>query len=308
MKRQPKIFHPFTRGQRTGVVALVLLIIVIQAVYYFFSSYDVAADQEKSEQKEEWLALQPKIDSLKALAGEKRDTIYPFNPNFISDYKGYTLGMSLVEIERLHDFRKTGKYVNSVGDFQDVTKISDAQLAKISPYFKFPDWVNKQNSESKTHYNNFDKSDKVEKHSPAYGQPKNKSVAKIDINIALEEDLDKVYGIGPAFAKKILRKRAQLGAFVSMEQMDEFSEFSPDAISGLKQRFMVGAQPEVVKINVNTSSLNQLAYFPYFNRSIAKAIITKRSMKGKISNIEELLDINDFPVDKVKIIALYLEF
>ncbi|MCR5863226.1 helix-hairpin-helix domain-containing protein [Flavobacterium sp. J372] len=93
-----------------------------------------------------------------------------------------------------------------------------------------------------------------------------------------------------------------------MEQIDEFTEFSPEALSGLKQRFMIGANPDVTKINVNTASLNQLAYFPYFNRNIAKGIITRRSMKGKISNIEELLDINDFPFDKVKIIALYLEF
>lgn len=308
MKQQTKFFYPFTRGQRTGVLALILLIILIQAAYYFFSSNDIATNEQKSQQEKEWLALQPKIDSLKALAGEKRDTIYPFNPNFISDYKGYTLGLSLTEIKRLHDFRKTGKYVNSAQDFQNVTKVNDVQLAKISPYFKFPDWVNKQKSESKTQYKDFDRHDKFDKNAGISGKSNKKSIVKADINTALEEDLDKVFGIGPAFAKKILRKRAQLGAFVSMEQIDEFTEFSPEALSGLKQRFMIGANPDVTKINVNTASLNQLAYFPYFNRNIAKGIITRRSMKGKISNIEELLDINDFPFDKVKIIALYLEF
>lgn len=306
MKQQPKFFYPFTRGQRAGVIALILLIVIIQTVYYCYSSYNLSTGQQGSKQRKEWLALQPKIDSLKAIAGEKRDTVYPFNPNFISDYKGYTLGLSLAEIKRLHDFRKTGKYVNSAEDFQDVTKVSDVQLAKISPYFKFPDWVLKKNAESKSGFKDFD--NPYYKREKVLGKPEKKSVVKIDINDAVEEDLDKVFGIGPAFAKKILRKRAQLGAFVSMEQMDEFAEFSPEAISGLKEKFFAGQQPDVAKINVNTASLNQLAYFPYFNRSIAKAIITKRSMKGKISNIEELLGINEFPVDKVKIITLYLEF
>lgn len=90
--------------------------------------------------------------------------------------------------------------------------------------------------------------------------------------------------------------------------MDDFAEFSPEAIAGLKKGFRVSAHPEVIKINVNTASLSQLSYFPYFNKTIARAVITKRSMKGKLTNIEELLEINDFPVDKQKIIALYLDF
>ena len=40
----------------------------------------------------------------------KKDTIYPFNPNFISDYKGYKLGMSIQEIDRLHQYRAQNKY------------------------------------------------------------------------------------------------------------------------------------------------------------------------------------------------------
>lgn len=307
MKQQPKFFYPFTRGQRTGVLALLLLVVVIQVSYYLVSSNDFSTTSQTTQQEKDWLALQPKIDSLKSLAGEKRDTIYPFNPNFISDYKGYTLGLSLAEIKRLHDFRKTGKYVNSAEDFQDVTRVSDVQLAKISPYFKFPDWVSKKEKSSKTAYVDFDDK-KFDKSYAKSEKADKKNLVKIDLNTALEEDLDKVYGIGPAFAKKILRKRAQLGAYVSMEQMDEFTEFSPEAINGLRQKFMIGPQPEVIKVNINTASLNQLSYFPYFNRSIAKSVITRRSMKGKISNIEELLDINDFPIDKVKIIALYLDF
>ena len=49
--------------------------------------------------------------------------------------------MSLEEIDRLLAFRKTNKFVNSKREFQQVTKVSDSLLNKISPYFKFPDWV-----------------------------------------------------------------------------------------------------------------------------------------------------------------------
>ena len=54
--------------------------------------------------------------------------------------------MSIEEIDRLHSFRKKNKYVNSIEEFQELTKMSDSLLNKISPYFKFPDWVVKRES------------------------------------------------------------------------------------------------------------------------------------------------------------------
>lgn len=293
----------FTSGQRKGILALFLLIIIFQGVYFIVASYDFTTEDGLSVQKKEWLAHQAEIDALKVKNGTKKDTIYPFNPNYISDRKGYTLGMSIAEIDRLHAFRKTGKFVNSAGDFQTVTKVSDEVLGKISPYFKFPDWVTEKNKrqEKAGAAPAFSKADK-----PFVKEEK--KIVQLDINDALEEDLVKVYGIGPYFAKKILRRRAEFGAFASMEQMDDFTDFSPEAIKGLKKGFFVGSNPDVSKLNINSASLQQLSRFPYFSKGLAKSIITKRSMNGKITGIDELSKINDFPVDKIKIIALYLEF
>jgi len=299
-------FYRFTKGQQRGVVALFLVIIIVQAIYFAVMSIDVKTDSSKTAEEKQWLALQAEIDRLKAEKANAKETIYPFNPNYISDYKGYTLGMSVKEIDRLHSFRKSGKFINSAEDFKKVTGVSDSLLSKLSPFFKFPDWVNKKQlvvTENKNAAPPYDKPSKPETRAAT-----EKKIVVIDINDALEEDLDKVYGIGPAFAKKILRRRAQLGGYVSMEQMKEFPEFSPEAVQGLTKHFAVMKQPQVTTININFASLNQLTYFPYFNKNLAKSILTKRSMKGKIRNIEELLDINEFPVDKVKIIALYLEF
>lgn len=292
-------FYRFTKGQQKGVMALFILIIVLQALYFVLMSKDLRTDEQQSAEEKEWIALQDKINELKAKKGTAKETvIYPFNPNFISDYKGYTLGMSVEEIDRLHDFRKTGKFINSAQDFKNVTKVSDSLLAEISPYFKFPDWVNKQPVVGNT---------QNKKRDEQVTSPHVKSIV-IDINDALEEDLDKAYGIGPAFAKKILRRRALLGGYVNMEQMEDFNEFSPEAKKELKKLFAITKPPQVNKVNINSASLNQLSYFPYFDKSIAKSIITYRSMKGKINNVEELLNINGFPVDKIQIIALYLEF
>jgi DNA uptake protein ComE-like DNA-binding protein len=296
----PTIPYRFTKDQRKGIIALCLLIIAVQVGYFVINSFDFSSNAQKSEAEKQWLAHQAEIDALKAKQSGKENKLYPFNPNFISDYKGYTLGMSVKEIDKLKAFRDSGKYINSVSDFKKVTGVSDSILNKISPYFKFPDWVNKKQPVQEYAA--------TEKYQNKYPDKKESQRPALDINTALEEDLINVYGIGPAFAKKILRRRADLGAFVSMEQMDDFKEFSPEALASLNKSFIVGAKPQVTTINVNTASLQQLARFPYFNRDIAKAIITERSMTGKIANFDELIKINDIFNYKSKIIRLYLDF
>jgi DNA uptake protein ComE-like DNA-binding protein len=298
-----------TKDQRKGILALCLLIVGIQIGYYFISRTDFSSESGKSEEEKQWLALQSDIDALKAKKGEKQITIYPFNPNFISDYKGYTLGMSTVEIDRLHAFRKSGKWINSPADFKTVTKVPDSLLLKLSPYFKFPDWVVEKNQQRNGKNQEYATAKTAT--APYHDKFGNKKATivkpAIDINSALEEDLIVVYGIGPSFAKKILRHRADLGAFVSMDQMEDF-DFSPEALAGLRKGFKVGDNPKVTTINVNTASLQQLSRFPYFNRDIAKAIITQRSTKGKIDNFNELSNFKDIFTLKSKIIRLYLEY
>ena len=302
----PPFFLNFSKVQRRAILLLLGLIGIVQLAFYFISIKG-SSTAPATEEEKQWLALQPRLDSLRMAHPENVRKVYPFNPNFISDHKGYMLGLTTDQIDKLHAFRNSGKFVDSPADFQKVTGVHDTLLAKISPYFKFPDWVIKKQQEKAkgapvTAAENYKAYDKP------LPEKTGKKIVRKDINTALEEDLVEVYGIGPAFAKKILRRRGTLGAFVSMDQMDEFPEFSPEAVAGLKKHYDVMAAPQVEKLNINSASLNTLAGFPYFNRDIARAIITRRSMKGKIANIDELLKINQFPVDKEKIIALYLEF
>lgn len=138
-----KSFFNFTKDQRKGILFLFLIIISLQLGYFFI---DFNTDQKVSKKGQTWLSLQNTVDSLKLEKPETGYKIYPFNPNFITDFKGYKLGMTVEQIDRLLAFRKEGKFANSPQEFQKVTGISDSLLATMEPYFKFPDWVNKKKS------------------------------------------------------------------------------------------------------------------------------------------------------------------
>ena len=289
-------YFKFTKEQRTGIFFLFLIIVVLQLVYFFV---DFSTVSKEYPEKQKWLSLQPEMDSLKMDAKNSKPKIYLFNPNFITDYKGYKLGMSVQEIDRLLAFRKENKYVNSSKEFQNVTKISDSLLNVMAPYFKFPDWVNnkKQNAKFKeyTSYQN-----------QAFA--KKEKIVFIDINEATKEDLVKIYGIGDAISSRILKQKELLGGFVSMEQMKEVWGLSPEVIENLNAHFKVLVLPRFKKIEINNASLKELSQFHYFRYSLAKEIVTYRSMNGNIKNIEDLTKIKGFPVDKANLIGLYLDF
>ena len=261
---------------------------------YFF--VDFSSFSKTSPEKEKWLSLQSEIDSMKQQKRDYVPKIYPFNPNFITDYKGYKLGMSVAEIDRLLAFRKENKYVNSPKEFQAVTKVSDSLLDAISPYFKFPDWVNNK------------KEFKDYKKYPNTAFAKKEKIVIIDINQASQEDLIKIYGIGEAISLRILKFKESLGGFVSMEQMKDVWGLSPEVIENLNTHFKVSTLPNVKKIDINNASIKELSLFPYFKYPLSKNIVTYRSMNGDIKNIEDLTKIKGMSIDKANIIVLYLDF
>jgi len=288
-----KEYFSFNKDQRTGLSVLVVLIIVLQLLYFFV---DFSLQESTSKEEQQWLSMQTEIDSMKAIVSDNTYKIYPFNPNFITDFKGYKLGMKVEEIDRLLAFRKTNKYVNSAEEFQSVTKVSDSLLAVIAPYFKFPDWVkNKKQymSYEKSNFKDFTKKEKI---------------TVLDINQATKEDLIKIYGIGDGISERILKQKESLGGFVSMSQMEDVWGLSPEVIAELNKYFKVGALPSVKKIEINNISTKEMSKFPYFRYALAREIVTFRSMNGGIKSAEDLTKIKGFPVEKVKIIALYLSF
>lgn len=274
-----------------GLLVLVILMVLLQSVYFFG---DFSSQNKSIAEKDNWLQKQGEIDSLKMTSTNQKPVIYPFNPNFITDFKGYKLGMSTAEIDRLLAYRKQNKFVNSAEEFQKVTKVSDSLLKTISPYFKFPDWVNNKNKSTFNSYSkNFSKKEEVKK--------------LVDINLASQEDLMKVYGIGEGLSKRILEQREKLGAFVSMEQMKLIWGLSPEVVEKLNQSFIIKSKPTIKKLRINDLSVKELSQFPYFRYNLAKEIVTYRSMNGDIK-IEDLSKIKGFPVENINIIALYLEF
>jgi DNA uptake protein ComE-like DNA-binding protein len=117
----------------------------------------------------------------------------------------------------------------------------------------------------------------------------------------------KIYGVGDAISDRILKQKELFGNFVSMEQLKDIWGLQPDVIESLNKNFKILSKPNSKKIKINEATIKELGQFPYFKYPISKNIVSYRSMNGDIKP-EDLAKIKDFPVDKIQIITLYLEF
>lgn len=279
----------FSKQQRNGIFLLLLLIVVFQCVYFFvdFSSDEIQVDDEA------FKIYKTEVDSLRLVeAKKKRPKTYPFNPNYITDYKGYTLGMTTKEIDRLLAFRSQNKWVNSVNQFQEVTQVSDSLLETIAPFFKFPEWVTnaKPKEVSNRGYRNVPKT---------YAQ-------KVDLNTATSVQLQKVFGIGEKLSTRIISYRNKVSGFVNTVELLDVYGLTPEVIENIEKEFAVKTPRTINTVNLNSATREELVTIKHIDYEVAHLIIEQRTLRGGLISTEDLIKIEGFPTDKIEIIKLYL--
>lgn len=280
----------FSKKQRNGIFLLICIIIILQCVYYFvdLSSNQIEVNKTKLEK------FTKEIDSIRiAKIQESQPKVFQFNPNYITDYKGATLGMSSQEIDRLHAFRNQNQWINSLKQFQEVTKVSDSLLNKLAPLFKFPEWVANSKPKTNTLYSHTNKP-------KTYAQ-------KQDLNIATAQQLQNINGIGKIFSERIIQYRDKYkGGFIANAQLQDIYGLTPETIQNLLKDFTVKTPRKINKIKLNTATIEELVTIQYIDYDIAHAIIEYRQLREGYKSLQELTKVKDFPVNKFEIIQLSL--
>jgi len=280
----------FNRSQRNGILLLVFFISGYLVLNYYV---DFSKENLLDIKSKEVIAIQKELDSLRTIEiTSKMPKVFPFNPNFLTDFKGYALGMSTEEIDRLLAFRKENKWINSVKDFKKVTKVSDSLLNKISPYFKFPDWVT--NSKSKNKYVKREFKEKTFKQ-------------KIDLNLATQGQLEELNGIGKTFSKRIIDYRNKLGGFTNDIQLYEVYGLDFQATNSILKEFTVKTPKKIIKMALNSISASDIATVPSISFDIAKRIWEYRILNEGIKSFSELDNIEGLTKRKLQGIQLYLK-
>ena len=283
----------YTKNQRNGILLLLIIIIFLQLILHF-KNFDSQQLVDLSQPK--ITSYNKQLDSLKKKSSKKKKfKIYPFNPNYISDYKGYQLGMNVDEIDRLLAYREQRLYVNSAKEFQTITKISDSLLQKISPFFKFPEWVQKKNN-NKNNQQRYIPNSRINV----------SEITTVDINKATLKDFTFIEGVDEYLSKRIIKYRSKLQGFSFKEQLFEVWGLDELIANKILSTFSIKNKPIIKKVNINTASFKEVLSNPYIDYELCVKIFDYRDEVAELQSISEIKNIEGFPIKKYNRIVLYL--
>lgn len=196
---------------------------------------------------------------------------FAFDPNTATVENLEALGLASNTIRSIVNYRNKGGVFKKKEDFKKIYTLPDSVYQHLFEHIQITE---QPTYTAKSAY-----------------QPK--SYQKIDINSATAEDFQQFKGIGPSYAKRILKMKEGLGGFISVQQIGELYKL-PDSTFQLMLPYLECAPTTVQQLNVNTATLDELKAHPYLRWFHAKAIIHYRETEGKWKSIDLLQILTEF--------------
>jgi competence ComEA-like helix-hairpin-helix protein len=189
-----------------------------------------------------------------------------FNPNQYSFEEWVKLGLTRKQAAVVMKFTNRG--INSNEELKKIFVIPEELFNKIK---------------DSTYYPQKEPLSKIERE---LNQDRPTAVL-IDLNKSSIEDFTKINGIGPFYAKQIIRYREQLGGYHSKEQLLEVWKMNLETYEKLKDYIFIKTG-EINKISLNSTNINELNNHPYLNWNQANSIIKMREQRTEFKTISEI--------------------
>jgi DNA uptake protein ComE-like DNA-binding protein len=109
----------------------------------------------------------------------------------------------------------------------------------------------------------------------------------VNANEANEEVLMKIKGLGPFYARQIIKYQQQLGGFVRKEQILEVWKMTPEVYAQIQAQLSCETTM-IRKLSINEATAEELQAHPYLNWNQANSIVKMRIQKGGFKSIDEI--------------------
>jgi competence protein ComEA len=201
---------------------------------------------------------------------------FPFDPNNATETELLSLGLSKRTVRSIVNYREKGGQYRTKTDFGKIYTLELADFARLEPFLQLPDTLARKQYAAKTY------------------EPREAAVPTIlDINKATAEELQKLRGIGPSFAQRIIKYRDALGGFAKLAQLGEVYGL-PDSVFMKISPYLTCNRAQIKKLNINSATAEELKSHPYLRWRHANAIIGYRERNGPFTKVEMLRTLFEF--------------
>ena len=305
-----KDFFYFSRGQRIGIIALIVLILLAISTNYLLPIFFPLKEKDGSDFLSEVSKFKKSLISRDSIMQaewqqkyEERQKLYEqnyksfpkknpkepyslfsFDPNVLDSAGFVRLGLKSFVASNILKYRKACGRFKTKEDFGKVYGILPEKFKELKPFISI-----------------------VEIKQVLLEKPGKRTDLIVDLNSADTTLLMQIKGIGRGYAKGIVRFRQQTGGFVSVDQLSEIYGMRPENVERIKTFCKVN--PDLVqKIKVNIATVERFKSHPYFNFYQAKALYDLRRKKGKLKDLNELNVLNEFTPEAIQRLRPYLSF
>jgi len=225
---------------------------------------------------------------------EKHEIVYfPFDPNTATFGELMKLGLNKKVANNIINYREKGGQFRQKEDLQKIYSLQTEDYTRLEPYIN----IAPVEAVEKTDTEPIAQLVKNPKPRPA---PVN-----ININTATPEDWQRLYGIGPAYSKRIVKYRNALGGFHAVNQVSEVYGLADSTFQSIRPQLELDPTP-IQQINLNTATQDDLKKHPYLDWKKSKTIIAYRDNHGVFSTVDDLQKVRVISSDLFEKLKPYL--
>ncbi|WP_439699183.1 helix-hairpin-helix domain-containing protein [Mucilaginibacter sp. AW1-7] len=287
MKTPVKNYLSVTKKEWNGMVVLIILIALILAAPYAYQT--IRKDNTINfKEFDKAAAMLSKADSTGTAASgpassrkPPKAALFAFNPNNLPEAEWEKLGLSADQVKVIKNYEAKGGRFYAKTDVKKIYAITDADYQRLEPYINLPATDNY-----------------TKKAAPG---------EIIEINSADSAKLTMIRGIGPSFARRIIRYRDRLGGFYSKEQLKEVFGIDDSKYAEIKNGIAVN-NSHITMLDINKATFDQLRRFPYLSFKQINAIIEYHNQHGDYESIADMKNIAILDDGILRKIGPYLVF
>lgn len=191
-------------------------------------------------------------------------TPFRFDPNKMTMEMGDSLGLRERTINAIVNYRNSGGAFLTKDDLKKIYTISDTEYELLEPFI----FITQDSTIISLKMDD-------------------NSLISIGINTADTLDLQQLKGIGPSFARRIIKYRIMLGGYYSTKQLLEVYGMDSIRFSGIKDHITL-EDLSIKRININNATIKEMIKHPYIEFYLAKSIITYRSEIGSFTDVSQI--------------------
>jgi competence ComEA-like helix-hairpin-helix protein len=277
-----KSYFTFSANEKRAIFLLLTLSSVLFILPHLFPSlvksrHDTKASQT-NKREEHTNARQSSADyrndSMQFVnkTEEPNGQLFYFDPNTITLEEWIRLGVREKTAKTIVRYRMRGGQFNDPQDIKKIWGLSPEKANKLIPYVRIHNIVRNKNEQVGENHVLIQRKQKV---------------ILLDINKASQQDWESLKGVGPSLSARIIKFRNKLGGFISVQQVGETYGL-PDSTFKKILPFLEKSEYDIIKLNINLRSIEELTKHPYIDYRTAKALVTYREQHGLFNTVHDV--------------------